>query len=285
MSFLDIMSCGFGAIVLILLISQFQTNDIIVDENQAPSIQKLEEDIVNSLEKKIKLTSLMEDLEKRIPSSKDKLVLVPNTIRKSFYSLYKIDETIMRRYKNNFVILYLGDTHLRRGLKTAINATEKLKSKIRNLKLVIVGKNTTDSILKKYVQDLKLDDFVDFEGWQNVSLFQSYILASHVCISPLHRNLQHDVAYANKIFQYMSFGKPLLVSDAIAQKKIVEKNNTGLVHKEKDVEDFSSKVITLYKDEELRSELGKNGMDFVRNEFSWEKTSKKLIELYDNLTV
>ena len=83
----------------------------------------------------------------------------------------------------------------------------------------------------------------------------------------------------------MSFGKPLLVSDAIAQKKIVEKNNTGLVHKEKDVEDFSSKVITLYKDEELRSELGKNGMDFVRNEFSWEKTSKKLIELYDNLTV
>ena len=83
----------------------------------------------------------------------------------------------------------------------------------------------------------------------------------------------------------MSFGKPLLVSDAIAQKKIVEKNNTGLVHKEKDVEDFSSKVITLYKDEELRSKLGKNGMDFVRNEFSWEKTSKKLIELYDNLTV
>ena len=227
----------------------------------------------------------LEDLEKRIPSSKDKLVLVPNTIRKSFYKKYKIDETIIKRYKNNFVILYLGDTHLRRGLKTAINATEKLKSKIRNLKLVIVGKNTTDSILKKYVQDLKLEDFVDFEGWQNVSLFQSYILASHVCISPLHRNLQHDVAYANKIFQYMSFGKPLLVSDAIAQKKIVEKNNTGLVHKEKDVEDFSSKVITLYKDEELRSELGKNGMDFVRNEFSWEKTSKKLIELYDNLTV
>jgi glycosyltransferase involved in cell wall biosynthesis len=225
----------------------------------------------------------LENLEKRIPSSKDKLVLVPNTIRKSFYKKYKIDETIIKKYKNNFVILYLGDTHLRRGLKTAIGATEKLKSKIGNLKLVIVGKNTTDLILKKYVKDLKLGSFVDFEGWQNVSLFQSYILASHVCISPLHRNLQHDVAYANKIFQYMSFGKPLLVSDAIAQKKIVEKNNTGLVHKEKDVEDFSSKVSTLYKDEELRSELGKNGMDFVRNKFSWEQTSKKLLHLYDNL--
>ena len=74
MSFLDIMSCGFGAIVLILLISQFQTNDIIVDENQTPSIQKLEEDIVNSLEKKIKLTSLIEDLEKRIKSINSDLI-------------------------------------------------------------------------------------------------------------------------------------------------------------------------------------------------------------------
>ena len=225
----------------------------------------------------------LENLEKRIPSSKDKLVLVPNTIRKSFYKKYKIDETIIKKYKNNFVILYLGDTHLRRGLKTAIGATEKLKSKIGNLKLVIVGKNTTDSILKKYVKDLKLGSFVDFEGWQNVSLFQSYILASHVCISPLHRNLQHDVAYANKIFQYMSFGKPLLVSDAIAQKKLVEKNNTGLVHKEKDVEDFSSKVLILYNNKNLRNELGKNGKEFIENKFSWEQTSKKLLHLYDNL--
>jgi len=53
MSFLDIMSCGFGAIVLILLISQFQTDDIIIDEDQIISIQKLEGDIANSLEKKI----------------------------------------------------------------------------------------------------------------------------------------------------------------------------------------------------------------------------------------
>ena len=45
MSFLDIMSCGFGAIVLILLISQFQTDDIIIDEDQIISIQKLEGDI------------------------------------------------------------------------------------------------------------------------------------------------------------------------------------------------------------------------------------------------
>ncbi|MDB2385558.1 glycosyltransferase, partial [Polaribacter sp.] len=147
----------------------------------------------------------IENIKARIPSAKNKLVLVPNTIRKSFFTDYTIDNKIIEKYKDNFVLLYLGDTHLRRGLQTVISALEILKHKIKNIKLVIVGKNTTDVVLKEQVKNLGLTEFVDFEGWQDVSLFQSYILSSNVCISPLHRNLQHDVAYANKIFQYMSF--------------------------------------------------------------------------------
>ena len=251
----------------------------------SPKVWKTkEEEFIHKSDKVITVSpEFIDSLERRIPSSKNKLVLVPNTIRESFYTNYKIDKSIINRYKNKFVILYLGDTHLRRGLLTAILSVEKLKDIIPHLKLVIVGKNSTDPILKKEVEVLKLNNYVDFEGWQNINLFQSYILASQICISPLHRNLQHDVAYANKIFQYMSLGKPLLVSDAIAQKKLVEKNNTGLVHKEKDTQDFSEKVLTLYNNEELRNELGNNGKEFIENTFSWEQTSKKLVHLYDNL--
>ena len=81
----------------------------------------------------------------------------------------------------------------------------------------------------------------------------------------------------------MSLGKSLLVSDAIAQKRLIERINSGLVHQEKDVEDFSDKVLKLFSDEKLRTELGENGKNFVRNEFSWEQTSKKLLHLYENL--
>jgi glycosyltransferase involved in cell wall biosynthesis len=225
----------------------------------------------------------IENIQQRIPSSKNKLVLVPNTIRKSFYTNYKVEETIIKKYKNHFVILYLGDTHLRRGLQTVISAVDIIKDKITNIKLVIVGKNTTDVVLKKQVKDLNLSNYVDFEGWQDVSLFQSYIISSNVCVSPLHRNLQHDVAYANKIFQYMSFAKPLLVSNAVAQKKLVEKYQTGLIHEDRNVEDFSDKLLQLYNDSKLSNELGKNGKNFVTNQFTWESTSKELIKLYQNI--
>ncbi|MEN8776719.1 MAG: glycosyltransferase family 4 protein [Polaribacter sp.] len=243
-----------------------------------------EEEFIRKADKVISVSpEFLETLAIRLPKEKEKLILVPNTIRTSFFKDYIVEQSILEKYKNNFVLLYLGDTHLRRGLQTAIAAVATLKISIPNIKLVIVGKNTTDTILKKQVRDLEIADYIDFEGWQNVSLFQSYILASSICISPLHRNLQHDVAYANKIFQYMSFAKPLLVSNATAQQKLIEKVNAGLVHIDRDITDFTNKVLKLYKNEDLRTVLGKNGKEFVQNEFCWEETSKKLLHLYDNL--
>jgi len=214
---------------------------------------------------------------------KEKMILVPNTVRKSFFKEAIYSDVIKEKYSNKYVVLYLGDTNIRRGLLTAIRATEFLSKQIANFKLVIVGSNTTDSILKEETKKLNLESFIDFEGWQDVSLFPSYIVASNICISPLYRSIQHDVAYANKIFQYMSFGKPILVSNAIAQKEIVERVHSGLVHEEKNKDDFSSKVLELYQNKEKAEELGKNGKLFIENEFSWELTSQALVKLYNEL--
>ena len=45
MSFLDIMSCGFGAIVLILLISQFKTSEVINDVIPKVNLVELEKSL------------------------------------------------------------------------------------------------------------------------------------------------------------------------------------------------------------------------------------------------
>ncbi|MBL4606136.1 MAG: glycosyltransferase family 4 protein [Flavobacteriaceae bacterium] len=246
--------------------------------------KKKEEEFIHKSDKVITVSpNFAKEIVERTSLEEEKMVLVPNTVRQSFYKEAIISKEVVDKYKNKFVVLYLGDTNIRRGLLTAIRATEKLKQEIENFKLVIVGKNTTDYILREEVEKMKLQAYVDFEGWQNVSLFPSYILASTICISPLYRSVQHDVAYANKVFQYMSLGKPVLVSDAIAQKEIVEKSKSGLVHKEKNVDDFSDKVLELYKNEDMSHRLGENGRGFIEKEFSWEVTSQALVELYEKL--
>ncbi len=240
-----------------------------------------EEEFIEKANKVITVSGeFIEEVIDRTHIDRKKIVLVPNTVRRSFYENTVIDEDLTERFWKDFTILYLGDTAIRRGLLTAIEAIDALKTKIKHIKLVIVGESTTDNVLKERVKELGLEDYVVFEGWQDVSLFPSYITASDICISPLYRNPQHDVAYANKLFQYMSFEKPVLVSDALAQKKLVEESKSGVIHKEKDINDFAEKVLFLYKDPSLREELGKNGKRFIEEEFVWEKVSNNLVEIY-----
>jgi len=246
--------------------------------------QRQEEKFIKKANKVIVVTNeSKKEILNRVPIAAAKIAIVTNTVRRSFYEDKAISEDIIQKYASKFVLLYIGDTGLRRGLVTAIKALTTLQKEIKNIKLVIVGKNSSDTVLKEIVRSLDLEAYVDFEGWQEPNLFQSYITASAICLSPLHRNLHHDTTYANKIFQYMSLRRPLLVSDAVAQKVLVEKVHAGLVHKEKDVADFSKKVLQLYKDETLRAAVARNGETFIKNEFSWEETSKTLTNLYNNV--
>jgi len=241
--------------------------------------QQKEEEFVKNVDNVIVVTEeAKEEVCKRTSINSDKVVVVPNTVRKSFFEEHEgLDE---RTEKDTFKLLYIGDTGERRGLATAIKSLPTLKKEIENIQLVIVG--SVNAELKKLSEELKVEKQVSFEGWQEETTFPKYIKHSDVCLSPLHRNLHHDTTHANKLFQYMSLRKPLLVSDATAQKNIVEKVNAGLVHEAKNVEDFTDKVLRLYKDELLRKELGKNGGAFIRSEFTWNKTSKELVNLYNS---
>jgi len=243
--------------------------------------KRKEEEFIAKADRVITVSNeFIEEVKSRVSLDYNKIQLVPNTVSKSFYEDYKLDQVIIDRYEGIFVLLYLGDTGIRRGLLTVIEAIPLLKEQIKQLKFVIVGSNSMDGLLKKRVKELGIEEEIDFEGWQNVAKFPSYILASNICVSPLNRSIQHDVAYANKIFQYMSFSKPVLVSDAIAQKRLIEKIKGGKVHKEKDPADFAAKVMELYQDLSLRDELGGNGKRFIEEEFCWEKVSTNLCNLY-----
>jgi glycosyltransferase involved in cell wall biosynthesis len=228
-------------------------------------------------------TEAKDELLTRLEVASEKITVVPNTVLKRFYTEPKLESSILQKYQHHFVLLYIGDTGLRRGLLTAIHALPQLVKASKSVRLVVAGKSSEDSVLKAAIKRLKMEAYVDFVGWVDPALFPSYISASKLCISPLHRNVHHDTTYANKLFQYMSFARPVLVSDATAQKNLVEKVGAGLVHKEKDVKDFVEKTLLLYRQEKLRSEMGDKGKSFVEKEFSWEQTSENLVHLYDNL--
>lgn len=246
--------------------------------------EKFESKYIKKADRVVVVTKEAADYyEEKLNINSEHFITLPNTVRAAFRKETHHDSKIVDRLRDHFVILYVGDTGLRRGLLTAIEAVPDLIPQIRNLKLVIVGSNKTDHVLKAKVQELGVGQYVDFEGWQDFTKFQSYIDVSDVCISPLHRNVHHDTTYANKIFQYMALSKSLLVSDCVAQRVVIERAQSGLVHEAENVEDFQEKLLQLYKSEQMRKDFGENGRRFVHDEYSWEITSQGLIDYYKKL--
>ncbi|MCF8226925.1 MAG: glycosyltransferase family 4 protein [Bacteroidales bacterium] len=210
----------------------------------------------------------------------DKFKIVPNTVRKEFYTNYDLSEEIIKVYKDNFTLLYLGETGFRRGIETMIRALTYLVKEIPSIRLVVVGKSKADNYYHELTRELGYEKYVDLPGWKDASLFPSYILASDVGTCPIHKNLHHDTTYANKIFQYLSLGKPILVSDCDAQANIANDYNCGLVFRDRDEQDFASKVLQFYNDRQLRLELGENGRKAIEEHLNWNIMSKELINLY-----
>lgn len=81
----------------------------------------------------------------------------------------------------------------------------------------------------------------------------------------------------------MSLSKPVLVSDAIAQKNLIEATACGLVHEQQNADDFAEKVYTLYRDKSYRLKLGTHAKQAIQTTYNWELSSKKLQELYEQL--
>ena len=246
--------------------------------------KKRESHFIKTADHVIVVTNSAKDLyQNQLNISENKFNVVPNVVRKAFYENFKVDDSIINKFSNSFNFLYLGETGARRGTFDIIDAAAVLKNKGIEFKLIMVGKSKDDKLLKEYAKREDVFDCIYFEGWQRFDLFQSYLSVADVGLSCLHRNIHHDTTFANKVFQYASFGVPIIASDCIAQKEVIEEMNAGLIYKASNIEALTSCMEKLYKNEVLKAKLGENGKKGVDQNYNWENKSKELIRMYKKI--
>ena len=220
------------------------------------------------------------ELVERTNINEDRVVVFSNSVSKSFYSDFKLDKNIIKKYSDSFVLLYLGNTSKRRGLETVLKSIPQIIKSIPNFKLVIVGSSSYDDELIKVSNYFNISKYVDFEGWKNETLFPSYIKAAQLGISPLYSNLHHDTTYANKLFQYMSLGCPIICSDVKAQKALLENYDVGMLFESGNSADLTKKLFKLYLNEDLRMKLSENCIYAIKNHLNNNIISKDLVKHY-----
>ena len=240
-----------------------------------------EESFVKKANKIIVVTDkAKEELLSRVNIDQKKIIVYPNTVRHDFYKDKKVDRDLEKKYSKKFVITYVGNTSKRRGLLTVIDSLKIIQKTIPNIKLLIIGKSSFDQVIKDKIKQNQIEKLVDFIGWIKESDIPNYLSISKLGLSPLHKNIHHDTTYANKVFQYISFGCPIVSSNVIAQSELVNKYKIGVIFEDNNAFDLSNKIIELHNDKNLYNRLKQNCLDSIEK-LNNSVISNQLISIYE----
>jgi glycosyltransferase involved in cell wall biosynthesis len=217
--------------------------------------------------------------------SPEKVTVVMNAEDLEEFGNLEIDESLVTKYKNDFVISYIGGFGPHRGIDTAIKSMPKVLEEIPDARLLLVGKGSGvfDKEMRELCKDLNVENNVVFTDWVDFRLVPSYIALSDVCLVPHHASGHTKTTIPHKLFQYMAMKKPVIVTDCKPLKRIVAECECGLVVPSGDYNEMAEAVIRLYRDNEYARKLGENGRKAVEEKYNWETEAKKLCELYKGL--
>jgi len=222
------------------------------------------------------------DVLKRFPLLPEKnLIVYPNVPDLDELLAYPIDPQIIDK-QGRFLVFYFGGIAERRGIFTCFESLKLLVKKYPSITLLLIGPvdNADQERFNQYLNDPLIKENVIYYAWKDISLLPSYITISDICLSPLVKNPQHESGIANKVFQYMLFERPVIVSDCLPQQEVIEKEACGLVFANENAEDLASKIEALYNNPALLKEMGTNGREAALTKYHVGAFRKNLEGLY-----
>jgi len=210
----------------------------------------------------------------------DKIFVLSNYVNVNQISNFKIDKEITSKYKDRNVFLYFGETGIRRGTLDILRVAKELKDTCPANVFTIIGSSAEQHLLENYKESENLQN-VELLGYIPIEKAVSYMSIAYAGLCPFHRNDHHDTTYANKMFQYMYFGVPIIASNCIAQMKVIEDSNCGYTFKSGNIEEFAGVVKKITEDVDERNQLGQNGKQSVLSGYNWNNQKSVIKRLYD----
>jgi len=185
---------------------------------------------------------------------------------------------------NDVMVLFLGRLVWVKGVDKLIAAMPYVREKIPNAKLVIVGLGDMREYLERMVQNLKLQDVVQFR-------FE---------FIPEEERIAHyaacDVAAFPSVYEpfgivaleAMSMQKPVVVgaSGISGMREVVVSSGQeqcGFHVNPNDSTDIAWGIVNSVQDPARQLQLGQNGRKKVLQEFSWDVIAKKTVKIYNEL--
>lgn len=180
------------------------------------------------------------------------------------------------------LIVYSGGVTAVRGVGTALEALPALPDV--HLAVVAVPNKEIRSarLLASRAAQLGVTDRLHLLDPVDPDEVAAFVSSADVGILPLHHYGSHEVALANKLFEYLHGGLPVLVSDCRAQAEFIRAHRVGAVHIAEDIESFTVALRSMLdRLPELRERIAEDTDLLVP--YAWDRQEAVLREVYRDL--
>lgn len=176
-------------------------------------------------------------------------------------------------------VCYIGGLTEARGINNNILAVSKVGAR-----LYLAGEFASDEYEAKLREK---PEFACVEYLGVLNRAEVAQLLSDCCIglcTLLDRGQYLKIdTFGIKVFEYMSMGLPVILSDCPYNRKMVDKLKFGICVDPENVDEIADAIRYLLDHPEEAKRMGENGRRAIKEEFNWGVEEKKLLALYEDI--
>jgi glycosyltransferase involved in cell wall biosynthesis len=182
-------------------------------------------------------------------------------------------------------VLYIGSISQSYGSDVLIEIARKIKSNCKNY--IIYAFDKFDPSVK--------NDFIRIVDAENLPIkilprfprseIENIMQLGSVGLSLEQNTVNKKMAVPAKLFEYMSFGLPVVASNLPSNTNIINVSQSGILVTPDSASEFFENIELLMNDFLTRDILKTNGFQAIQNVFNWKNEEAKLMNLYKELSL
>ncbi len=176
---------------------------------------------------------------------------------------------------------YHGHFSQDRNLDTMIKAFIIAAEKCSGIRLTLAGDGENFDECFEIAEQSAVKDRICFTGAYKHGDIRKLYGETDIAILPFKTNEFINHIIANKLFDYMAAGKPVIVSRAKPMARIIEETGAGIVADCSSPESLADVIINI-NDYPLR-EMSENGIAAFRDKYNWDVDADNLIKFVNRL--
>lgn len=239
--------------------------------------RRLERSIYRWAKSVVVLSDGMGSLVREVAPASQRIVTVPNCADTEFFRPDIDGDAMRQRWKcrDRFVCVHTGAMGRVNGLDVIVRAAEHFRDD-PDLLFVLVGEGRERARLESECRAKGLTN-VQLTGSVAKQVMPSVLAAADVCLMTVANVsiLEHNSA--NKLFDYLSAGKPVVLNYGGWQREVLENAGAGVGCDMGNEEAFFALIANLKDDAQKRASMATAARNLAENRFNREALSAKVL--------